>query len=305
MNAYDFSVNYLAALVFLQGGNPYDGIPYRYPMGMMPIWAIMALFGREAMPLMFILWGAFNVGLLIWAYKTRFWQWIFYFPVIHELSSGQIELLLWVMASRIRGGWSGAFLAAFISLKPQSAIILLPYHLWRWLRHDRATLWKFPLACLAVWGWPFLVYPTWFSDWLAGLNVTSAPPIYSAANTTGLFSILRALGVPLYPPYDAATLLPVALLGGLGLLALLWALRQNDEAMTRAAALLANPLGLIYTQLTLMGGAPWWLLVPLSWAALFASLSLGHFVPYMSVPLAIIAWGWWQKRRSIATSDTA
>lgn len=163
---------------------------------------------------------------------------------------------------------------------------------------------KFLVASLIVWCWPFLIYPTWFRDWTAGLNRVLVPPISSAANTTGFFSILRPLGVPLYPPYDATTLLPVALLVGLGLLGLLWALRQNDEAMTRAAALLVNPMGLIHTQLTLMGGAPWWILVPLSWAALFASLSLGHFVPHMSIPLAILAWNWWQRRHPMTASDT-
>lgn len=31
MNAYDFSINYLAGLLLLRGGDPYSNALYRYP----------------------------------------------------------------------------------------------------------------------------------------------------------------------------------------------------------------------------------------------------------------------------------
>src|SRR5690242_9077366 len=77
VNAYDFSINYFAGLLLLHGGDPYSNPLYRYPFPFTYFWALMALPGEQAMPLMFIIWGVINVGMLIYAFRKDFWKWIF------------------------------------------------------------------------------------------------------------------------------------------------------------------------------------------------------------------------------------
>ncbi len=299
MNAYDFSINFYAGLMLLAGVDPYNNYLYRYPFPFTYFWALLALPGYDAMPLMFILWGVVNVGLLIYAFRKNFWQWIFYFPVLHELSAGQVELMFWTMEREIRPGWRGAILGAFITMKPQSAIILLPWHLVNWLKTDRKTLGQWVICTALLWGVPLLWRPDWLSTWLGGRGA-DANLIYSASVTTGIFSTLRLTGQSLNPPYSQTLLIILGILGVIAALIFLWGQFQPSKEIAKACASIANPLGLLYTQMTLMGTAPAWLLVPLNLISLVLALTWGNFVVCLIVPIAVIAWHVYQRRRSDA-----
>ena len=296
MNAYDFSINYFAGLLLLRGADPYSNPLYRYPFPFTYFWALMALPGEQAMPLMFIIWGIINLGLLIYAFRKDFWKWIFYFPVLHEFSAGQVELMFWTIERQIKPGWRGAVLGALLTMKPQSAIILLPWHLVDWLKHDRKTLAKWFVSTAVLWGLPLLWRPDWIQTWLMGRGA-DANLIYSASVSTGLFSILRPLQLPLDPPYRSDVLLIAGLIGLIGVIIFVVGQLQASKEIAKACAALVSPLGLLYTQMTLMGTAPAWLLVPVNLASVTVALLTGNFVACLAVPLAVIGWHIWKRRQ--------
>ncbi len=297
MNAYDFSINYFAGLLLLRGADPYSNPLYRYPFPFTYFWALMALPGEQAMPLMFIIWGVINLGMLVYAFRKDFWKWIFYFPVLHELSAGQVELMFWTMERNIKPGWRGALLGALLTMKPQSALILLPWHLVDWLKHDRLTLAKWFVCTGTLWGLPLLWRPDWISTWLVGRG-GDANFIYSASVTTGLFSVLRLTGLPLTSPYSTPLTIVIIILAILALVIFIAGQFQSSKEIGKACALLVSPLGLLYTQMTLMGTAPALLLVPVNLVSLAIALTTGNFVACMAVPLSVIAWHLWNHRKA-------
>lgn len=297
MNAYDFSINYFAGLLLLRGADPYSNPLYRYPFPFTYFWALMALPGEQVMPLMFIIWGVINVGFLIYAFRKDFWKWIFYFPVLHELSSGQVELMFWTMERNIKPGWRGAILGALLTMKPQTGLILLPWHLVDWLRHDRPTLIKWVFSTLVLWGLPLLWRPDWIHTWLVGRG-GDANLIYSASVSTGIFSLLRLTGQPLTPPFGTSLLIILGILVVIALIIYIVGQFQPSKEIGKACALLVSPLGLLYTQMTVMGTAPAWLLVPANLVSVALALITGNFVPCLMVPLSVIAYHVWKRRQS-------
>jgi hypothetical protein len=298
LNAYDFSINYFAGLLLLHGADPYSNLLYRYPFPFTYFWALMALPGEQAMPLMFIIWGVINVGFLIYAFRKDFWKWIFYFPVLHELSAGQVELMFWTMERNIKPGWRGAILGALLTMKPQSGLILLPWHLVDWLRHDRPTFIKWLVSTAVLWGLPLLWRPDWIHTWLVGRS-GDANLIYSASVSTGIFSVLRLTGQPLTPPFSTSLLIILGILIVIALIIYIVGQFQPSLEIGKACALFVSPLGLLYTQMTVMGTAPAWLLVPINLLSVALALITGNFVPCLMVPTAVIVWHVW-KRRQVA-----
>lgn len=297
MNAWDFSAYYLTGLMFLNGQDPYSNYLYRYPYAFTYFWAVMALPGPDAMPLMFIIWGVVNVGLLIYAFRKDFWKWIFFFPFLHELSAGQVEMLFWTLEHQIKPGWRGGILGALITLKPQTAIVLLPWHLVDWLKHDRKTFAKWVVCTLLLWGLPLLWRPDWLTTWLTGRSGDSNL-VYSASVSTGIFSFLRLSGENLTTqPYSPTLLVWLVLLGLISVVVFLVGQFNSSKEIGKACAAIASPVGLLYTQMTLMGTAPAWLLVPVNLLSVGLCLTLGNFTPALLTPLAVIGYHVYQQRK--------
>ncbi|MEZ4667185.1 MAG: hypothetical protein R3E39_04580 [Anaerolineae bacterium] len=293
MNAYDFSINYLAGLMLLRGQDPYTNPLYRYPFPFTYFWGLLALPGENAMSLMFVLWGVVNVALLIYAFRKDFWKWVFFFPFLHELSAGQVEMMFWSAERLIKPGWRGAVWGAFLTLKPQSALVLLPWHLVNWLRHDRSTFAKWILSTVLLWGIPLLWRSDWIRTWLS-LRGEDANIVYSASVSTGIFSVLRITGQNLEQPYDSSLLLIVAVLAVIAVLIYVIGQFSSKREIGKACAMLVSPLGLLYTQMALMGTAPAWLLVPVNLISIGVALSIGNFIPCIALPLSVIAWHLWK-----------
>lgn len=281
MNGWDFEILWNAGRAVLEGTDPYSVPNFFYPL---PVAYFFALFALFPYPVAFGLWLALNAALLVYFFRRLFWAWLLYAPVLHLFSSGQIELVLWSTERLIRPGWRGACCAALITLKPQTAIVLLPWHLFNWLRHDRPTLIKWGAATGALWLAPVLWRPRWLLEWRDAL-----PPsdfLTSAGNVPGLFSIVKV--VP-----DAWPLVMVAAAG-----VLLWGIWQSNP-VARACALLAAPFGLFYSTFALLGTAPARLLVPLGLGAAALSILTRNFVPFMALPLAVIAWQRWAQTHGL------
>jgi len=278
MNGWDFSILWQAGSAVLGGQNPYSSGYFYYPLPFAYGTAILALLPEQ---ISFGLWIAANLFILVAVFRRSFWHWVFFLPILHMLSSGNVDLLFWVIARGLGRHWRGAVLGALITLKPQVALILLPWHLLDWLKSDRLTLGRWAVITTLLWATPLLWQPSWIAEW------TEATPDLSwltASNSPGLFSLLKVwphLAIPL-------SLFAVALFA--------WGLWQRNE-ITRACALLTSPVGMFYQTMALLDCAPAVVLVPISLLAAALSLASGTFIPFALVPFAVVAWHWSRARK--------
>lgn len=272
MGGWDFSIFWLAAQAILHGQSPYSVSNFYNPLPFAYGFIPLALLPQQAA---FLIWLACNLIILIVCLRRRFWQWMLYLPMLHLFSSGQVELLWWAMERGINRGWRGAILGAIMTLKPQSAMVLLSWHLLDWLRHDRKTFVRWLGLTLLLWGIPTLLNPGWIGEWRANLPTSTWQE--SAGNAPGIFSLLRI----------APGIWPILLV--IAALIYIWGQFQS-KPVARAAAMLASPLGLFYSTLALVDTAPAWLLVPASLIATVLSFATNTFIGFAALPLLVIIW---------------
>jgi hypothetical protein len=282
MNGWDFGIMWMAGRALLEGRDPYSISEFYYPLPYAYFMALLALIPQQ---IAFGLWVIICFALLVYFLRKPFWHWLFYVPLLHLFSAGQNEIIWWGLERMMQRGWRGAIWGAFITLKPQTALVLLPYHLMDWLRHDRRTFVRW-LGCAAVlWGMPLLWAPNWLGDWLRARAQTDF--MLSASNAPSIFSLLK----------NFPTLLPLLIFVAIGLL--LWGIWQNRE-VSRAALMLASPVGLYYTTFALMGTAPARLLVPLSILAAILTIVLRSFAAFALLPLAVLIYH--QRRQPVKSA---
>ncbi len=291
---WDFGNLWAAGQAILQGIDPYSLPHFRYPLPMAYFMAIWALIPRDTA---FILWGVLNFTLLVWAFRRDVWKWMLYFPVLHEFYLGENELLFWCIERVLQPGWRGAIMGAFMTLKPQTAFVLLSWHLWQWLRYDRVTFVRWLGCTILLWSLPLLWRPHWVSDWLLGRASESSGSeawLFSFSNTTGIFSLLR-FSYDLFIPLVIVACIVAS-----------WGLFfSKSKEIARACLFLANPIGLLYGQMQLMGTAPAYILVPLNLITVTIALLTQNFAVCMLVPIAVIVWNWWQqKNKDVATQQS-
>ena len=269
MGGYDFGVLWQAGRAVWLGQDPYRVSGFYYPLPVAYIFALLAPLPRQPA---FWVWLTFNLVLLGWRLRRRIVEWALYFPLLHLFSSGQVDLVLWALGSRLHTGWRSALAGAVITLKPQVALIVLPWTLWRWLREDRRTLGMWAALTVGLWGCLFPIDPTWPRRWRSAV-----PPLgpLSRGNSPGLWSLERLL----------PQAWPVLLV--LSAAVLVWGLFQS-RPVSWAATALANPSGMFYDLLVLMEAAPSWLMVPLSWVVVGLSLWWRAIFPWLIIPLAVI-----------------
>jgi len=281
LGGWDFSILWEAARALLEGRDPYSVANFFYPL---PVAYLLAPLGLVPVGVAMGTWLLINFGILVAAFRREFWVWLLYVPMLHLFSSGQVELVLWGLERAIVPGWRGMLFAALITLKPQTALILLPYHVIRWARTDRKTLVGWVVCTAVLWGAPLLWRPTWLQEWLTARAGGSF--FEYAPNAPGVFTLLRLSEGLLIPLLIVAAAI------------FIWGLFQNN-ATTRAAMMLASPLGLFYATIQLAGCAPARLLVPLSFGVTLLSFATSTFIPFALLPIAVI---WYQqhKQRTIS-----
>jgi len=185
MGGYDFGILWQAGRAVWLGRDPYRVSGFYYPLPVAYIFALLAPLPRQ--PALWVLM-ALNLALLGWRLRRQIVERALYFPLLHLFSSGQVDLVLWALGSRLRTGWRSALAGAVITLKPQVAFIVLPWTLWRWLREDRGTLGMWAALPVGLWGCLLPIDPTWPRRWQAVV-----PPLgsLSRGNSPGLWSLER------------------------------------------------------------------------------------------------------------------
>lgn len=264
----------------LSGQDPYLVANFYYPLPFAYLFAPLALLPQWPA---FWLWLVANLALLALMLRRRALPWLLFVPVLHQLSSGQVELALWAMAQALKSGWQTALLAALITLKPQAALIYLPWHLIQWWRSEKRTLLMWVVFTSAIWGLPMLWRPDWLLRWRAALPGVS---VSSASNSPGLFSLLS-----LFPAAWLVLALAAAVV-------FVWGQLQSKE-VARACAVLGSPLGLFYSTMPLLDCAPAWMMIAASLAAAGASLWLRSFIPFTGLSILVLVWQLRQSKKTV------
>ena len=274
MLGYDFSVFWNTGRAILEGRDPYSVHDSAYPPAMAYLYALFALIPFW---LAFPIWCGLNVILLFDTLRRKglarqFPAWLASSPSLFLLFSGQIDLLfLWFSNFMSGTGWLAALAAALITLKPQAAIVLLPWPLLRWLRQERMQLLRWGGLCLLLHGFPLLLDPGIYQRWL---QAVAQQPDWRAPISSGLF-LLTNLNVPVWVIAVPAVALAV------------WGLTR-DEMTARTALLLAQPLGIWYEDILLVGAVSWKFFLPLSLAAFALSVLFSNGLPFILIPAGVL-----------------
>lgn len=282
----DFTFFWSVGQALLHGQNPYTLVLFAklvYPPALLPLFVLFALISKNVS---FILFTILNLAMLLdlifeKPYRRSNLLWLLFVPTLYVLIVGQLDILfVWIAKKFIKKRWWSVFPAAFLMLKPQLAVLLLPITIIDWLKNDRCSLAAWSAITLALYGLPVVLSPQFVTGWLgetraaANLYFIGSPGIFSLA-LQGPLQILLFGGA-------------AAILGG--------ALFLPPQALS-AALLTATPLGAWYNQTILTAQAPVKILVPISWLAMGLAAALKATYPFILVPLSALGWYVWTQRR--------
>jgi Glycosyltransferase family 87 len=289
-NSADFRIYYVAAKVWLHGGDPYQVgqlqqvDPTVSPLGYAyPFWALFAIAPLTflALPQAAGVWLVLNIEallavvLLLGRAFTLSWRWRLWLiisgllglPGLFVLIQGQISFLLLFLlvagylcmqARKVAGA---AFLLAFSLAKPQLVwlpIIVLFFCAFRQRQHKPfAACLSLALGLLLVSSW--LADPSWLSSWLGALQRDAAIGDPGEQHVTDNMGTVFALAHHL-PFAPLAVALVVAAWLGAALL-LIWRFRQGEHTFV-LFALGCSLVGILSPWMWIYDGVIW--LVPLA-----------------------------------------
>ena len=263
----------------LEGRNPYTITGNVYPPITSLFFVIFAIFPKQTS---FILWLIFNLIIIAFflGKKKPFIKnliWIGYTPLLFTLIAGQLEIFfLWIysyVCQDDQNSWMQVIAASLLTLKPQIALILLPWVVIKWIKLERRKLFRWIILCFSLHGFPFLISPELYVQWWqSGSRVTAQ----YMTNSPGVFS-LTSIGVPVYVLAPIATL--IFFIGF-----------KYFRVGSLQANILSIPYGTWYNSTLLVNSAPWQLLIPVSWVALFLSYQCKATYFFLLVSLFAFLW---------------
>ncbi len=305
MIGWDFSVFWEIGRAVLEGRSPYTVEFSRYPPAAAFFFTIFALLPFTAA---FAVWAGLNVALYIHRLrrmKLGFsgWVWLLYTPFVFNILTGQLDILFWWAAMGLRpprqpaaaatppegsritrpdlDPWIPALAAAFFTLKPQLAAVVLPWYLVRWLLHERGLLLRWAGVTAVLHALPLIYDPMIYSQWLAALSGVSEMKMGVSG---GIFAF-GLVGLPLW------------LLVVVGLALAVWGLFQ-DELTSRSAQLTAFPITIWYDDVLLAGIGPVRWMVALSWLSFVSAFLVENSLPLVAIPVAALGWLLYRKFRA-------
>lgn len=194
---------------------------------------------------------------------------LLFFPVAASLGQGQIGLLFLPLILLLRrNDWKSVVAAVLITLKPQIALVVLPWYFFRWRRGMVAG---FVVGSLALHLSPLIINPSSFTAWIGSLADASANKASMAAGVWQL---------------PAPTLLLIAI----SVVAAALAIRHKDEKTARAALAFFNPVLSYYDTAFLWDCAPLPLLIGSGALALGLSHYFNSFLPFTLISGSVLAY---------------
>ncbi len=290
MVGWDFSVFWQIGQAILQGHNPYSVGYSVYPPATT---FLFAPFGVLPFLPSFAIWTGINVILYLVTLrraglKRSIWAWFAFTPLLFNLLSGQLDVFFFFLAAFLPfGGWPAVAAGVLLTLKPQLALVVLPWFLVRWVKNNPRLLLVWGATSLALHLLPLLFDPDIYQKWLTSLQGVSEMKM---GVSSGVFS-LTAFGVPVW--LAALVAIPVAV----------WGLFQ-DEATSRAAQLLAFPITIWYDDVLLAGSLPARWLVPYSVVVFAAAYFLQNNLPLATIPIVALAFRLYAKRQTSTSAHS-
>ena len=289
MLGFDFYNFWNTGRAVLSGSGPYSVGDSFYPPAMAYLFTLLALLPFN---LSFGIWTGANL-ILFRQSVLRFqkgWQgiaWLAFAPTVFILVTGQIDIIfLWLAGFLACNGWKAVLAGVLVTLKPQVAFIVLPWFLVQWILRKRPYFYWWAAGTVTLHALPLLADPLIYQKWWAAAGGESN---WRMTASPGLFALTN-LNIPLI------------VIGILSVAVVVFGLLRN-AMFSRTAQLLALPAGLWYENVLLIGSAPWWLLVPLSWVAFWAALQAHNNYPFVAILLASFVWQWAYMKEKTAQSQ--
>ncbi|MBI3762701.1 MAG: hypothetical protein HY260_12700, partial [Chloroflexi bacterium] len=184
--------------------------------------------------------------------------------------SGQMDIFilgLWALVGR-----GSALALALMTLKPQLALLVVPWTLWAW-RRERRRLLAFGLWVAALYAAPALFHPNWTREWLT--HRLFGYPAYAreAFPTLVMLTELGAWAAPLYL--------------GAAALAVWWSW-PRDREIVKVVGLLVSPVLRPYNYALIAGPSRLWRTVLAGWAAWLVFLVWADTHAYVLLPLVVL-----------------
>ena len=269
---FDFYVFWNIGRAILDGLNPYAVYGSFYPPITTYLFTLYALLPISAS---FIIWMVINSALFVKVTRFSFKNpsrilWLLFWPIAHCFVTGQNTLLFAAaipfLASEKR--WKAVLAATLLSLKPQIAVVVLPWFVIRWLYSDRKRIYGFVGSSLIVHLSPLLLNPSIYSQWFQTMGRGAGhKPMLSA----GIW-----LGSEILPFWVLAALT----VAGLSMIF------HSSEKLSRSALTLVMPVLSYYDPVYLVDIAPMKLLVPVSILSAILAHWFGSFAPFGLIALS-------------------
>ncbi len=272
---FDFMVFWGIAQTILEGNSPYSFPGSFYPPATSYLFTPLGLMPLELSFILFTVLSCAALATMI--KKPAQFLWLLFWPVGQVLYSGQtslffVPLIPLINSDDVRVSTIGA---ALITLKPQIAILILPWHALRWLLNERRKLVYFIFLSCSLHLWPLLIRPTIYNEWLGTVSLGAG---HKAIISSGIW---------LFQQY-----LPTFILVALSIVLSIFIFLKGRKR-SRAALALASPVTGLQDMVMLMDVAPQWLLVPISLIALAWSRIAVSTLPGMLIAAAAFFYQLW------------
>lgn len=264
----DFAVFWEIGRAVLSGLNPYSVGGSWYPPAASILLALTAI-----LPLSVGYFAMLGINALAaLAIIKRYGKgWLAYAPLLFVLLAGQVDLILAATIPWLNEkGWKPVAAAIVLSLKPITAVVILPWFMVRWAMRDRGILLRVLSIGGAVHIAPLIYRPTILKEWVDTI-LRSGTDHY--AGGVGIW--LANPWIPTWVLFLVAVLISSIALG-------------SNENISRALLMMASPFAMPYHTVMLIGTAPAEWVAPIS-IVTTALLAATIFQPIIAlIPLSII-----------------
>lgn len=286
----DIDIFWQAAQAILLGRDPYSipNLEVFYPL---PFYFLFIPLVALPLPVVHVAWTALQAVILVAVLRRRAVFVALSMPVLLTFIVGQVDILMAALFVLLRSGVAGGIALAFLVLKPQLVLLLAPWMLWQWWRHDRRQITLFAATLGAMVIASFIVQPDWLVQFFARSGARTRPGISSS-----IWGLLSFLPMPIWLVSAAAL--------SMGLV--IWAWHKSRFEWVASVGLFISPFIFSYNllPLTVMIRKPLFLIgfTLLSWIAFgIGAIVLGDGASALLSVLVLVALLWQERRRSTAS----
>jgi hypothetical protein len=232
----DLDIFLRAAAAILQGIDPYSipNLEVFYPL---PFYFLFIPLVGLPQPMVYALWSALSAIVLLVVLKRRAVLVALSMPVLLTFLLGQVDIVMMALVAALRSRMVAGVALVFLVLKPHLVLLLAPWMLGYWWRHDRRQLVVFGIVIATIVLASFVIQP----DWLARFFARSGERT-RAAISSSVWGLLAVLPSDVWLPISALVVAAIVV----------WAWRRDHFDVVAAAGLFVSPFIFSYNLLPLV-----------------------------------------------------